>query len=203
MDLFPTLTDLAGLAAPVGLVPPLAGHSLASIIRNPTKSAPLRKYALTQFSRCPITASEFHRDIQGKGPLIMQGRVSVDYRTRPDRGAQVGNWECAWKGWEWSLHHDLVLMGYSLRSYKWRYTAWVLWDSNTTLPVWTYPPFGEELYAHAMGTREVNLKLNRKKSFVSIFEMIQFSASLPSCVENFHILDSLLAPSTILKPLIC
>lgn len=156
VDLFPTLTDLAGLAAPVGLVPPLAGHSLAQIVRNPTTSATLRKYALTQFSRCPITASEFLRDIQGQGPLIMQGRVSVDYRTRPDRGAQVGNWECAWKGWEWNLHHDLVLMGYSLRSYKWRYSAWVLWDSNTTLPIWTYPPFGEELYEHSMGTKEVN-----------------------------------------------
>jgi hypothetical protein len=153
---FLKLTDLAGLAAPLALVPPLSGRSLASIVHDPAHGVSPRKFALTQFSRCPITASEFLRDIQGKGPLVMQAQVSIDYRTRPDKGAQVGNWECAWKGWEWSLQHDLVLMGYSIRSDKWRYTAWVLWNSNTTLPIWTYPPFGEELYAHPMGANEVS-----------------------------------------------
>jgi len=44
--------------------------------------------------------------------------------------------------------HELVVMGYSLRTRDWRYTAWLLWDPNTTAPVWRYPPLHEELYDH-------------------------------------------------------
>ena len=45
-------------------------------------------------------------------------------------------------------------MGYSMRVSKWRYTAWVLWDSDAIEPIWTDPPFGEELYAHPLGDLE-------------------------------------------------
>jgi hypothetical protein len=99
LDVFPTLVDLAGLPEPVGMVPPISGYSLAHSIHDPARqSPPLRHFAVTQFSRCPITASEYLRDIQGKGPMIMVPEVSIDYRTRPDRGGGVGGWECAWKG---------------------------------------------------------------------------------------------------------
>ena len=54
--------------------------------------------------------------------------------------------------WEWYTSHDLVVMGYSLRTPAWRYTAWLLWDPNSTEPVWSYPPqLGEELYDHRGG----------------------------------------------------
>lgn len=99
LDVFPTLVELAGLPEPVALVPPISGRSFARLVREQARQSPLhRKFAVTQFSRCPITASEYLRDIQGKGPMIMVPQVSIDYRTRPDRGSAVGGWECAWKG---------------------------------------------------------------------------------------------------------
>lgn len=44
---------------------------------------------------------------------------------------------------------SLVVMGYSLRTDKWRYTTWLLWDQLKRCPVWLYPPFGEELFDHS------------------------------------------------------
>jgi hypothetical protein len=58
------------------------------------------------------------------------------------------------QGWEWNDHHDLALMGYSIRVDNWRYTAWLPWDSASTSGVWAYPPLGEELYAHEQGDHE-------------------------------------------------
>lgn len=45
-------------------------------------------------------------------------------------------------------------MGYSIRVSKWRYTAWIPWNAKNTSGVWTYPPLGEELYAHEQGNEE-------------------------------------------------
>lgn len=58
----------------------------------------VRKWALTQFSRCPIVASEFLVDISGKGPKLVEesSYLFSDYRARPGLGAAY--WECAWKG---------------------------------------------------------------------------------------------------------
>lgn len=93
IDIFPTLVELAGISQPIALVPPISGESLAAIIRSPMtstsistnqnesssveikreaiiKGLPVRLGALTQFSRCPITASEYLTDISGKGPMV-------------------------------------------------------------------------------------------------------------------------------------
>jgi len=184
VDVFPTLTELAGLAPPHALVPPLSGTSLASVVRaggarvpgfvpDLSRAAaggaeryasgasdgsgggrgsaeelppPPRTASLSQFSRCPITASEFLTDISGFGPMVNEPGKVKDFRGRRHHGAIA--WECTWKGWEWGEHHDLSVMGYSLRVDGWRYTAWLPWDFNATLGVWTYPPLGEELYRH-------------------------------------------------------
>jgi hypothetical protein len=37
-----------------------------------------------------------------------------------------------------------------------RYTAWLPWHQNDTLPLFVYPPFGEELYHHPLGRNEVD-----------------------------------------------
>jgi len=147
------MTDLAGLPPPFSLVPPLSGISQAPLVKTRSKgllAKPPRSAALTQFSRCPITASEFLTDISGKGPaVITRATGRLDYRALPADGSTNENWECAYKGWEWAEHHDLTLMGYSIRVDGWRYTAWLPWDGNRTAGVWTYPPFGEELYSHS------------------------------------------------------
>jgi hypothetical protein len=40
------------------------------------------------------------------------------------------------------------LMGYSMRTIDWRYTAWILLDVNTLLPALDAAPLAEELYDH-------------------------------------------------------
>jgi len=178
VDVFPTLVDLAGLPEPTALVPPLSGISQAGLVRSTAgaadrnfEKAPLmwsagksqrprrlgrvereessrRLGALSQMSRCPITASEFLADVDGSGRPALASRFRHrDYRATWD-DACVGGWECSWKGWEWDQYHDLVLMGYSWRVDGWRYTAWTVWNSNETQSFWTWPPFAEELYAH-------------------------------------------------------
>jgi hypothetical protein len=77
-----------------------------------------RVASLSQFTRCPITASEFLTDISGSGPMVSVQGKEKDYRSRPHHGAIA--WECTWKGWEWGEHHDLSIMGYSIRVEGWR-----------------------------------------------------------------------------------
>lgn len=40
------------------------------------------------------------------------------------------------------------VMGYSVRTEMWRYTVWLLWDSQNLQGDFTQPPVGEELYSH-------------------------------------------------------
>ena len=131
VDVFPTLADLAGLPmAPkdgpdsiAEQVPRLSGVSQAALVRGGHQAKHVKHFALTQFARCPVVAEK-----------------KRDYRSVPSTGAI--HWECGWKGWEWHKHHDLALMGYSIRVKKWRYTVWVPWDSEAVNGLWTYPPFG-------------------------------------------------------------
>ena len=177
VDVFPSLTELAGLPPPHALVPPINGVSQAAVVRagGPTSSDHQggntggggyghvfdavgststlpRTAAVSQFSRCPITASEYLTDLSGFGPLVSDPLKVKDFRSRPHHGAIA--WECNWKGWQWGNHHDLAVMGYSLRVDGWRYTAWLPWNSNATEGVWTWPPLGEELYAHESDPNE-------------------------------------------------
>ena len=184
VDVFPSLTELAGLPPPHALVPPINGVSQAPVVRaggptssdhqggntggsgygnafvgsstgggSSTSTSTLpRTAAISQFSRCPITASEYLTDLSGFGPMVSDPLKVKDFRSRPHHGAIA--WECNWKGWQWGNHHDLAVMGYSLRVDGWRYTAWLPWNSNATEGVWTWPPLGEELYAHESDPHE-------------------------------------------------
>jgi hypothetical protein len=171
VDVFPTLVQLAGLPQPFALVPPINGISQAAVVfEGGLLSSDHRGYsaarstlesrlnyprtaAISQFSRCPIVASEFLTDVSGSGPMVIKDPLRVaDFRSRPHHSAI--EWACRCKGWQWDDHHDLALMGYSLRVDNWRYTAWLPWDSNATEVIWVWPPIGEELYAHEAGPNE-------------------------------------------------
>lgn len=43
---------------------------------------------------------------------------------------------------------ETSIMGYSMRTSSWRYTAWVHWDRSYLFPRWDQPLFAEELYDH-------------------------------------------------------
>ena len=57
VDVFPTLAALAGLpkSETDKLMPRLSGLSLAPVIKSHDGSAHVKRFALTQFARCPIT----------------------------------------------------------------------------------------------------------------------------------------------------
>ena len=43
---------------------------------------------------------------------------------------------------------DIDVMGYSVRTYDWRFTLWVSWNKTSFLPMWN-DVVGRELYDHA------------------------------------------------------
>lgn len=47
-----------------------------------------------------------------------------------------------------ALEKELSVMGYSLRSREYRYTAWVPFDRVNMIPLWNQPLVAEELYDH-------------------------------------------------------
>jgi hypothetical protein len=142
VDVLPTLAHLAGMNEATIRGPPLSGSSLAHLLNGhgthhhhgahsyPAHRQVHRAAAVTQFVRCPLSTAKRVDFREQKSSAIDHGCV----RTH--------------RGWQWYDAHELVIMGFSLRTSRWRYTAWLLWDTNTTAPVWRYPPLGEELFDH-------------------------------------------------------
>lgn len=96
IDIFPTLVDLAGIPPADSLVPPLSGVSRSTLVQNQRKPHSLPEFAVTQFSRCPVTASEYLLDITGKGPMLKREFGVKDFRALW-HDAGVSGWECTWK----------------------------------------------------------------------------------------------------------
>ena len=114
-----------------------------------------KKHAITQFPRCPVRYNRI-----GERKTLVQ---------EPWRTCGAGGFECQGRIGDWSFNHDLALMGYSLRTDGWRYTAWlrVIKGGNNCIKSdifptsavslsceagaflnWTYPPYATELYRH-------------------------------------------------------
>eukprot|EP01060_Flectonema_neradi_P016062 TRINITY_DN2266_c1_g1_i1.p1 TRINITY_DN2266_c1_g1~~TRINITY_DN2266_c1_g1_i1.p1 ORF type:complete len:532 (+),score=87.49 TRINITY_DN2266_c1_g1_i1:48-1643(+) len=53
----------------------------------------------------------------------------------------------AWNECGSCTHHDIDLMGFSVRSDNWRYTEWVVWNKSSLLPIWDQI-HAKELYNH-------------------------------------------------------
>ena len=56
VDVFPTLSELAGLSLPTDRVP-LAGQSQASVVAQPRTAPPVKSVAVSQYPRCPVNDS--------------------------------------------------------------------------------------------------------------------------------------------------
>ena len=106
IDIFPSVTELAGLQPPEG--EELDGKSLAPVLRNPddhAAAAALKPFALSQYMRCP--ADRANASMYWKGnSCLMTDRTMFPF------------------------------MGYSLRTAEWRYTEWVRWDGVKLAPIW-------------------------------------------------------------------
>ena len=67
-------------------------------------------------------------------------------------------------------HPNYGLMGYSMRTVDWRYTAWFLLDINTLLPALDVAPLAEELYDHrvVVSNDENSVRMNDPKVVNSV-----------------------------------
>ena len=106
IDIFPSVTELAGLQPPEG--EELDGKSLAPVLRDPddhAAAAALKPFALSQYMRCP--ADRANASMYWKGnSCLMTDRTMFPF------------------------------MGYSLRTAEYRYTEWVRWDGVKLAPIW-------------------------------------------------------------------
>jgi arylsulfatase A-like enzyme len=124
VDLYRTLADLSGIGAE-RVEGGVDGVSLGPVIANPTPGAvpELRTAARSQFPRC------YNQTVFAMFPTSLPWFDRTDCQDTPRQYFDV--------------------MGYSIRTAKWRFTEWRHWDGENLVGRWDLPATGTELYAHA------------------------------------------------------
>ena len=146
VDLFPTLSELAGLELPTGVGGAhLGGSSLVPAFRDP--KATVKKVALSQFPRCWQNNTGFDMNqILGPGDEVNK---TVSLTSMSD---------C-----HWVRHDELDFMGYSMRTDTHRYVQWMVWDGAELLPDWS-KVVGRELYDHSLNSQLDNSYLDETEN---------------------------------------
>lgn len=131
VDLYPTLSELAGLALPTGTGgADLGGTSLVPVFKLPTKT--VRDVALSQFPRCWQNNSGFDMNsLEGPGD---ETNKTLSWHSMSD---------C-----HWVRPSALDYMGYSMRTDTHRIIQWMKWDGLKLAPHWDQI-VGLELYDHS------------------------------------------------------
>ncbi|KAK3100525.1 hypothetical protein FSP39_021302 [Pinctada imbricata] len=158
VDIFPTLTDLAGVDTPP-LCPLQSnkvdfcteGKSLAGVIVNMSAAHSLIKM----------------KDFATYKNMFHSGRTSVDFDNfastktaafsqypRPSVIPQIDSDQCKLQ--------DIKIMGYTMRTDQYRYTEWVGFNASSLTSNWTQV-YGRELYFHLIDDREDRNVANEKR----------------------------------------
>ena len=131
VDLYPTLAELAGVPVRPEARESIEGSSYAELFRPGAEPGTAvwvgpHNGSYTQYPRCNIK---------------LLANLTLDM-SATKRCASVPK-------------QDFVLMGYSVRTPRWRYTEWAKWDGQALRPVWfaspPHPSALAELYDHAGG----------------------------------------------------
>ncbi len=119
-----------------------------------SKLLPIKEFALTQRINCKSAQAV------KKIPRTLSSYASAGYhgntRSRADRiphemvDPNAAHWidNCPFKVPSAERWPNYGVMGYSLRTQDFRYSAWLLFDVNTYLPLLDTAPLAEELYDH-------------------------------------------------------
>ena len=119
VDLYQTLAELAGIPATKSTLPPDQVLQGSSLV-------PLLRAPANQSLHKPYAFSQFAKSMEYSREL-----------KKPE----------PWNECTKCAHKDIVVMGYSVREDRWRYTEWVHWNNATSLPEWSQSA-GVELYDH-------------------------------------------------------
>ena len=134
VDLFPTLSDLAGLALPsagTAAGAHLGGSSQAPLFDAPA-GTPVKQVALSQFPRC-------WQNNTGHDP------TGAEYGPGDERNHTVSFYSMS--DCHWVRRSAIDFMGYSMRTERYRYIQWMRWDGDALRPLWD-EVVGRELYDH-------------------------------------------------------
>ena len=113
IDLMPTLADLASIPLPRQV---LGGETLTSLLFEENKTQESgHAWTNVQTRQKTYALSQWPRR-----PSCATSHTCVDGHDDPFRPEP-----------------DVALMGYTLRTDDWRYTAWMAFDWNKTEPIWT------------------------------------------------------------------
>lgn len=137
LDLYPTMATLAGAPQPAGPAEvewPLEGKDVSAVF---TKQIPLQQStegfeaAFSQFFRCNAPA----------------GRCEPPTPWTKFYGMPGHGWRCLCTcSEEKDAANGPLFMGYAVRTFQFRYVAWMRWSNGSAL--WGTPPVAEELYMY-------------------------------------------------------
>lgn len=128
VDLYPSLAELAGIPVDPAKES-IDGKSWAHLLDDP--AAAHKDFALSQHPRCWVDGLEHNRknlEHAGGVPFTDDEFRNMN-RCAHDSPAKFG------------------FMGYSLRTTRWRYTEWAVWNALLLIPDWTHVA-AAELYDH-------------------------------------------------------
>jgi iduronate 2-sulfatase len=116
VDMYPTLSELAGLTLPTGPAGEhLGGTSLVPVLKGVAKQ--VKNCTISQFPRCWQNNTEHSGGKPG------------------DENNRTVSWE-SMSDCHWVDRDAIDYMGYKMRTEEWSVTAWSTWDGEALRPVW-------------------------------------------------------------------
>ena len=116
VDLYPTLSELAGLELPTGAAGAyLGGTSLVPVMRGLVEQ--VKNMTLSQFPRC------------------YQNNTHHTGAKPGDENNHTVSWE-SMSDCHWTDRTAFDFMGYKIRTEDWSLTAWQRWDGQRLRPIW-------------------------------------------------------------------
>ena len=138
VDMYPTLSELAGLTLPTGAAGEyLGGTSLVPVLSGSAKQ--VKNCTISQFPRC------------------WQNNTKHSGGKPGDENNRTVSWE-SMSDCHWTDRESIDFMGYKMRTEEWSVTAWSTWDGAALRPIWgshcgeTELPDGKRVCRHFLVT---------------------------------------------------